>query len=33
MRKLVGLVTAILLPIAVIVVAFKYAMSFIEDQI
>ncbi len=33
MRKLVGLVTAILLPIAVIVVAFKYAMNFIEDQI
>ena len=33
MRTLIAVVTAVLLPIAVIVVAFKYAMSFIEDHV
>jgi hypothetical protein len=33
MRKLVAVVTAILLPIAVVVVAFKYALAFIEDHV
>ena len=33
MRKLVAIVTAVLLPIAIIVVAFKYALAFIEDHI
>ena len=33
MRTLVGIITAILLPIAIIVVAFKYAYAFIEDHV
>jgi hypothetical protein len=33
MRKVVGLVTLLLLPIAVVVVAFQCAKAFIEDTI
>ncbi len=33
MRNLVGIMTWILLPVAVVIVAFKYAMSFVEELI
>ena len=33
MRKLVAIATLILLPVAVIVIGFKYALAFIEDHI
>jgi len=33
MRKIVGFWTFIMLPIAIIIVAFKCAISFVEDAI
>ena len=33
MRKVVGLVTLLLLPVAVVVVAFQCAMAFIAESI
>jgi hypothetical protein len=33
MRKIVGLWTFIILPVAIIIVAFKCAMAFVEDSI
>jgi hypothetical protein len=33
MRKIVGFWTFVMLPIAIIIVAFKYALAFVEDTV